>query len=113
MPNSPDAHASGGGAKVRDIKGANSTLSHDAAAFREKLSTLEKDLRELTRISRALASDTMGVIKENAGEYYHEGLERAKNLEKTVETRIKQHPLQSLLIAIGLGFLVGMLLRRH
>jgi ElaB/YqjD/DUF883 family membrane-anchored ribosome-binding protein len=55
----------------------------------------------------------MGVIKENAGEYYHEGLERAKNLEKTVETRIKQHPLQSLLIAIGLGFLVGMLLRRH
>ena len=110
MQNSPDAGASGG-AKVRDIKGSD--LSQDAAQFREKLSVLEKDLRDLTKISKAMASDTVGMLKESAGEYYHQGLEKAKGMEHDLETRIKQHPLQSLLIALGIGWLIGLLFRRH
>ena len=110
MQNSPDAGTTGG-AKVRDIKGSD--LSHDAAQFREKLSALEKDLRDLTKISRAMASDTVGMLKDSAGEYYQQGVKRAKGMERDLEARIKAHPLQSLLIALGVGWLFGLFFRRH
>lgn len=110
MQNSPDA-GTAGGAKIRDIKGS-SELQQDAAEFREKLSNLEKDLRDLTKISKAMASDTVGMLKANAGEYYEKGKERAKVWEHDLEDKIQKHPLQSLLIALGVGWLIGLLFRR-
>jgi len=114
MQNSPDAQAAGG--KVRDIKGsedASANWSNDAAQFRKKLSALESDLKDLTKISRSLAGDTLGIIKSSAGEYYTQGVERAKGMEQDLEARIKKSPIQALLIAIGLGFLVGLIMRRR
>ena len=114
MQNSPDAQASGG--KVRDIKSsedASANWSNDAAQFRKKLSALESDLKDLTKISRSLAGDTLGILKSNAGEYYTQGVEKAKSLEQDLELRIKESPIKALLVAIGLGFLVGLILRRR
>ncbi len=115
MQNSPDAQGAAGG-KIRDIKGSTEAGSHwteDAAQFRKKLSTLEGDLKELTKIGRSLASDTLGILKQGADEYYHQGLDKAKSIEKNLEGKVRNNPVVSLLIALGLGFLVGLILRRR
>ncbi|MDX1386732.1 MAG: DUF883 C-terminal domain-containing protein [bacterium] len=81
--------------------------------FRDKAAAIGHNVQEIGRISREVAHDTMDVLKENAGEYYHQGVERAKSVEQNLEGKIRDNPIQSLLIAIGLGFLVGMLFRRR
>ena len=91
----------------------DSNIHKHTAQFKQKASDLGQDVQELGRISKNIANETMGSLKENAGEYYEQGVAKAKSLEEDLETRIKTHPIQSLLIALGLGFLVGLLLRRR
>jgi ElaB/YqjD/DUF883 family membrane-anchored ribosome-binding protein len=81
--------------------------------LRKSANELGHNVQELGRISRDIAQETVGMIKENAGEYYQQGMERAKGMEKDLENKIKEKPMQSLLIALGLGFIVGWLLRRR
>ncbi len=92
---------------------AEPKLKEHSAQFREKATHLGRDVQELGRITRDIANDTMGVLKENAGEYYDQGIEKAKSMEQNLESRIRDNPLQALLIAVGLGFLVGMIFRRR
>jgi len=40
-------------------------------------------------------------------------MEKAQKLEKTLETKIKENPLQALLIAAGVGFVIGAWWRRR
>lgn len=70
--------------------------------FREKAARVTQDVRELG-----------SVTKEAAAEVYEHGLEKAKELEKNLENRIREHPLQSVLIAAGVGFLAGFLISRR
>ena len=70
--------------------------------FREKAAQVGEDLRVLGTVTRKAAT-----------EYYEQGLDKAKEFEKTVETRIREHPLQSVGIAAGVGFLAGFLIGRR
>jgi ElaB/YqjD/DUF883 family membrane-anchored ribosome-binding protein len=81
--------------------------------LRQKAGELGHNVQEIGRLSRDIAKETMGAFKENAGEYYQQGVERAKGLEKDLEGKIKENPMQSLLIALGLGFVVGWLFHRR
>ncbi|MCC6273436.1 DUF883 family protein [Deltaproteobacteria bacterium PRO3] len=83
------------------------------AEFREKAATLGHDVQELGKTTRDLAHDTVGMIRENASEYYQQGLKKAQSLEKDLETKIKENPLQALLIAAGVGFVLGALWKRR
>ena len=78
------------------------TANNVADEFREKATQVGEDLRALGTVTR-----------KAAGEYYEQGLDKAKELEKTVETRIREHPLQSVGIAAGVGFLAGFLIGRR
>jgi ElaB/YqjD/DUF883 family membrane-anchored ribosome-binding protein len=51
-------------------------------------------------------------VKETASQYYEQGREGLQELNKTLEAQIREKPLQSLLIAGGVGLLVGLLWRR-
>ena len=46
-------------------------------------------------------------LRESAADYLEHGRTQAQNLEEVVEQRIANRPLQSILIALGLGFLIG------
>ena len=50
--------------------------------------------------------------KEVAAEYYEEGRERVLAWQQQLEHQVREKPLQSLLIAAGLGLLFGLLKRR-
>lgn len=50
--------------------------------------------------------------RESASEYLHEGADKAKEFEQQVEQYIRQKPIQSVLMAVGVGVVLGALLKR-
>lgn len=77
-----------------------STNGNVGTRVSEKTSDLKRDLRELGKI----ASDA---TREQFGKLQEQGMEQARR----VAEEIKGHPLSSLLIAAGVGLLMGYLLR--
>jgi len=50
--------------------------------------------------------------QEAVAEYYVQGREGLQEFEQTLEARIREKPLQSIMIAGGVGLLLGLLWRR-
>jgi ElaB/YqjD/DUF883 family membrane-anchored ribosome-binding protein len=52
-------------------------------------------------------------LRESASDYLDQGRAKAQSMEEAVEQRIANRPLQSILIALGLGFLIGLFCTRR
>jgi ElaB/YqjD/DUF883 family membrane-anchored ribosome-binding protein len=74
--------------------------------FREKASQVGQDIRELGGAAKELAA-------EKLDHWYKDGREKAVELEKGFEKQIREYPLQSVIIAAGVGFVAGYLLSRR
>jgi ElaB/YqjD/DUF883 family membrane-anchored ribosome-binding protein len=74
--------------------------------FREKATQVQKDIRELSAAAKDVAA-------EKVDHWYKEGREKVVQFEQTLENRIRSHPLQSVMIAAGVGFLAGYLVSRR
>ena len=61
---------------------------------------------------REHAEALSGQAKEMTSEYYQHGLEKAAEWEEVLENQIREKPIPSLLIAGGIGLLLGLLWRR-
>ncbi|HZN57803.1 MAG TPA: hypothetical protein VFD71_06975 [Planctomycetota bacterium] len=55
-------------------------------------------------------------IENTVGDYYHQGVAKAQELERDIASRVQENPLRSVLLAAGIGagagMLLGILLRR-
>ena len=51
-------------------------------------------------------------VKETMTEYYEQGREGLQDLNQTLEAQTRERPLQALLVAGGIGLLLGLLWRR-
>jgi len=83
------------------------------AQFKAKASELGKDVQDLGKITKNIADETAQHLRENAGDYYKQGKEKAQKLEESLEVKIKENPIKALLIALGVGWLLGILTRRR
>mgnify|MGYP000075067739 FL=1 len=85
-------------------------LQTELDALKEELGTIRADLAELKGPMKNIAI----ALKENLAEALGTGLEKAKTTGKkaveAVETTVEDKPLQSLLVAFGVGLLLGKLL---
>lgn len=96
-------------AKKEDVEVTAETLKEDLASLREDLSALARQIDQLARS-----------YLEDAGEQIREGLDEAGEAARakvgaasqSVEDYVRARPLQSLAMALGLGFLAGLLWRR-
>jgi ElaB/YqjD/DUF883 family membrane-anchored ribosome-binding protein len=79
--------------------------SHDTAERHDQLQETGKEMREQ-------AQELMAQGKEVAAEYYEEGRNQVLALQQQLENQVREKPLQSLLIAAGVGLLFGLLRRR-
>jgi ElaB/YqjD/DUF883 family membrane-anchored ribosome-binding protein len=57
--------------------------------------------------------DQMDVYKEQIGAKYHEMEEEYHKQVEPVENIICDHPIPAVMVAMGIGFLFGMLISRH
>jgi ElaB/YqjD/DUF883 family membrane-anchored ribosome-binding protein len=76
-------------------------LSEDIQEIAKHLVAMRKDLEALTRQIRRTGDHQLERVQDTAGEAL-----------KAVEDAVRQNPFSSLGIALGVGFLVGIVLRR-
>jgi len=67
---------------------------------------------EIGNEMREQAQDLMAQGKEVAAEYYEEGRNQVLAWQQQLENQVREKPLQSLLVAAGVGLLFGLLRRR-
>lgn len=91
-------------------------LEQQFTVIRNDLATLTRLLREAGEAkadeTREAALAEAAALLEKSREALEGGQARAREAGAAVETYIKEKPVQSALIALGVGFLVGMLTRR-
>jgi ElaB/YqjD/DUF883 family membrane-anchored ribosome-binding protein len=83
----------------------NTKAQETAAEFREQANETRQEVRDRAEGLGAQA-------QEMASEYYQQGREKALAWERVLEDRIREKPIQSLLVAGGIGLLLGLLWRR-
>jgi len=88
-------------------------LSKHTSEFRQKAAALGHEVQELGALTKEVARDAAGILGDNAAGYYRDGMKTAQKWGEGIEERIKQKPVQSLLIAAGVGLLLGAFLRRR
>ena len=71
-----------------------------------------QNLRDLGGQVRDAAREKYGQIADQAQEYYEQGRQKAQEWEQGLESYIQEKPLQAVMIAAGVGVLLGLLWRR-
>ena len=103
-----------GGAKMAadtttDVAERTAKSSDD---LRQSAKAVGDDLRDLGRAAKDVAQEKYEGVKRHAGDYVTQGRQKASEFEDQIEEYIRQKPLESVLIAVGAGALIGFLLGR-
>ena len=69
-------------------------------------------VRDTAQEVSAQVSDTARQVSETASAYYAQGREKIGEVEHYLEDNIRTKPLQSVLLAAGVGLLLGLLWKR-
>lgn len=78
----------------------------------EVRSDLASDFERLSQATKNMASDSLAAVKEELGGLYKQGQKKMTKVGGQIEDRIRSHPTQTLLIAAGVGFIIGWFNRR-
>ena len=81
--------------------------------LREQAGVVRDDLGQLGRLAKDATKEKLGDAKERASDYYDKGKIKAEQLEEQLVDQIRKKPLQSVLIAAGIGALFGLLITRR
>lgn len=92
-------------------------LREDLAALRKDFSTLGKDFLSATKHGANSATDAARAEAhrrlEQIGDAWDDAKDRSSAAKHQVERRIEDHPLASVMIALGVGVVIGKLIDRR
>ncbi len=83
-----------------------------ADQMRDTAQQVQENLRNLGGQVRDAATQQYGQLRDQATDYYEQGRQRATEMEQSLEQYVHEKPIQSLLIAAGVGMLLGVLWKR-
>ncbi|MGC3967280.1 MAG: hypothetical protein QM775_07890 [Pirellulales bacterium] len=89
-----------------------SSIGTMAEACQSQAAHMAETVRDIGQKAGKAARDGLDQVRKSAGAYMDAGREKAVELEHSFEDQIKSRPLQSLLIAAGVGFAIGFLMTR-
>ena len=98
------------GAQVRDTAQQVGTQLRDKA--QEIGTQAQETIQQVGTQLRDRAQEIGAQAQETMAEYYEQGRESLRDLNQTLEAQIRDKPLQALLVAGGIGLLLGLLWRR-
>jgi ElaB/YqjD/DUF883 family membrane-anchored ribosome-binding protein len=84
----------------------------EQGGMREGAAEVQQNIREMGGQLRDAATEKYGQLRDQAEEYYETGRQRAMEIEQSLEDYVRDKPIQSLLIAAGVGMLLGILWKR-
>jgi len=73
---------------------------------------VKRDVRELGDAATGAAREQVENVRGKAADFVGQGRDKFKDLEASLETRLREQPLKSMLVAGGIGFVLGLFLRR-
>lgn len=101
------------GARAQQIK---DSAVEKAGQFREFAGTKAHDIKETATAKAHDLKETATVkgqqFKEAAGEQIQQGQVKAREAHADAEEYVRQNPTKSILTALGVGFLIGLVVRR-
>jgi ElaB/YqjD/DUF883 family membrane-anchored ribosome-binding protein len=80
---------------------------------RNHASTISDGIHELGAAAREVAADQVEAMRDRATDVLDHGRERLREVGASVETRFHDQPMKTVLIAAGIGFLLGMIWNRR
>jgi ElaB/YqjD/DUF883 family membrane-anchored ribosome-binding protein len=95
--------------KQSESTGNPSTTEH----LREKAGEVAGKLHDIGSKATDAAREQYDRLRDTAGEYFQDGRERARQWRTDLEGFVQEKPIKSLLIAAGVGMLVGFIWRRR
>ena len=74
---------------------------------------VKQDLLDMGQTVRDAAQEKLGQVGEKASEYYEQGRDSIHGVASACEQFVRQRPLRAVLIAVGVGWLLGFLWQRR
>ena len=101
-------------AEVQSSTRAPGTQSTQLTTQPDGRNTTERyeNMQDTAKEMRDKAQELMTQGKEVAAEYYEEGRNQVLAWQQQLENQVREKPIQSVLIAAGIGLLYGLLRRR-
>lgn len=87
--------------------------SGSGRSFSEQSAKTMEDVHELGRIAVDKAGDAATSLREKGSDALEAGKEKAKSLKSGFDNVVAEHPMKSVLIALGVGAVIGYSLRRR
>jgi|SRR4051812_25402643 ElaB/YqjD/DUF883 family membrane-anchored ribosome-binding protein len=91
-----------------DISKGNRSSSR---SFGEQSSRVAEEVQELGRVALANAGEAASHLKERGQAAMETGREKAKDAKNKLDDIVMEHPMKSVLIAVGVGVVLGYALR--
>jgi ElaB/YqjD/DUF883 family membrane-anchored ribosome-binding protein len=66
-----------------------------------------QDIQELGGMAREMAQDHVEQLRASASEYGEEGRDKVQQIERSFAQYVREQPLKSILIAAGVGLVLG------
>ena len=95
---------------------SESAKSHAGSESATEFEKVQKDIaalrEDLTRLVKGLAADAKSDVSEETRRLYAKLSDQGQRSAKAIAHEIEERPLMMLLLAFGIGFIGGSLLRR-
>ena len=69
--------------------------------------TIAKDFHEVGDAAKRVATDGVEAVRDTANRYLDQGRNRARSIGESMQSKVQDQPIKSLLIASAVGFLLG------
>lgn len=97
---------------VSDVSGEQGQGGGSTEQLKQSAQQVGQDLKNLGTQARDAAGQAYGQVRDQAGEYYEQGKQKITEYQGELESYIREQPVKSLLIAAGVGLVLGILWKR-
>jgi ElaB/YqjD/DUF883 family membrane-anchored ribosome-binding protein len=98
--------------RIGDSGNSGSGGTVEKSHLSESAQQVTQDLRELGGQVREAAREKYEKLSDEARKYYDEGRRAAQEWEQGLESYVREKPVQAVMIAAGVGLLLGLLWKR-
>jgi ElaB/YqjD/DUF883 family membrane-anchored ribosome-binding protein len=84
-------------------------LKNDVATIADRATTVAEDIKDLGTAAKRTLADSADAVRETANEYLEQGRAKAREAGERVQQQVGEKPMTAVLLAAGLGFVLGML----